>query len=63
MEIIVEVHIKNSTKNIDTNRKFNKKITYNNKTDKFELSTYENTVIQNISENIADRILSVLANL
>ena len=63
MEILVEVEIKNSEKNIDTQRKFNKKISYNNKTDKFELSTYENTLIQNISENVADRILSALSNL
>ena len=63
MEILVEVQIINSEKNISTNRKFNKKISYNNKTDKFELNTYEDTVIQNISENIADRILSALSNL
>ena len=63
MEILVEVEIKNSEKNIDTQRKFNKKISYNNKTDKFELGTYENTLIQNISENVADRILSALSNL
>ena len=63
MEILVEVEIKNSERNINTKRKFNKKISYNNKTDKFELSSYENTLIQNISENIAFRILSSLSNL
>ena len=56
----LEKNQKNSEKNINTKRKFNKKISYNNKTDKFELSSYENTLIQNISENIAFRILSSL---
>ena len=63
MEVIVEVQITNIKKNISTKRKFNKKISYNNKTDKFELDSYENTLIQNISENIAFRILSAMSNL
>ena len=63
MEIIVEIQIKDSSRNIDAKRKINKKVSYNNKDDKFELSTYENTLIQNISQNIGDRILSTLSNL
>ena len=63
MEILVEVEIKNLDKNTSAKRKINKKVSYNNRDDKFELSTYENTLVQNISENIADRILSSLSNL
>ena len=43
-EIIIE-------KNINT------KTTYNNITDKFELENYENSIIDNISKNISDRII------
>ena len=63
MEILVEVQIKNVEKNINVKRNIDKKVSYNNRDDKFELSTYENTLIQNISENISDRILSTLSNL
>ena len=63
MEIMVEIQIKDSSRNIDAKREINKKVSYNNKDDKFELSTYENTLIQNISQNIGDRILSTLSNL
>lgn len=63
MEILVEVQIKNVEKNINVKRNIDKKVSYNNRDDKFELSTYENTLIQNISQNIGDRILSTLSNL
>ena len=63
MEILVEIQIKDPSRNIDAKRKIDKKVSYNNKDDKFELSTYENTLIQNISQNIGDRILSTLSNL
>ena len=63
MEIMVEIQIKDPSRNIDAKRQINKKVSYNNKDDKFELSTYENTLIQNISQNIGDRILSTLSNL
>ena len=37
--------------------KINKKTTYNNITDKFELENYENSIIDNISQNISDKII------
>ena len=38
-------------------KNINRKTTYNNITDKFELENYENSIIDNISQNISDRII------
>ena len=38
-------------------KNINRKTTYNNITDKFELENYENSIIDNISKNISDRII------
>ena len=39
------------------NDKINKKITYNNITDKFELESYEKTIIDNLVSEISDSIM------
>ena len=38
-------------------KNINRKTTYNNNTDKFELENYENSIIDNISQNISDKII------
>ena len=38
-------------------KNINRKTTYNNITDKFELENYEDSIIDNISKNISDRII------
>ena len=43
--------------------KINKKTTYNNITDKFELESYEKTIINNLVKNISDSILSSISEL
>ena len=63
MQINTEVKIINSINNSLIERKINKKLSYNNLTDKFELSRYEDTLIKNLSLNIGDRIISILSNL
>ena len=39
------------------NNKINKKTTYNNITDKFELESYEKTIIDNLASEISDNIM------
>ena len=39
------------------NKKINKKTTYNNITDKFELESYEKTIIDNLVSEISDNIM------
>ena len=44
-------------------RKIDKSNIYNNKSDKFELDQNEKNIIQNLSENIGDNIISSIINL
>ena len=37
--------------------KINRKTTYNNITDKFELENYEKNIVDNLSKNISDKII------
>ena len=62
LQITTDVKIINNIDNSTVEREINKKLTYNNLTDKFELSRYENTLIKNLSSNIGDRIISILSN-
>ena len=63
LQITTDVKIINNIDNSTVEREINKKLTYNNLTDKFELSRYEDTLIQNLSVNIGDKIISILSNL
>ena len=63
LQITTDVKIINNIDNSTVEREINKKLTYNNLTDKFELSRYEDTLIQNLSLNIGNKIISILSNL
>mgnify|MGYP001253539146 CR=1 FL=1 len=60
--LIAEISIKDKNEK-EYKKKIDKKNTYNNKTDKFELEQYEEILIKNGSENIAEEILSYLLTL
>ena len=57
-EIIVDVNYK-VTKDgkIIIEKNINRKTTYNNISDKFELENYEDSIIKNLCKNISDRII------
>ena len=63
LQITTDVKIINNIDSSTVEREINKKLTYNNLTDKFELSRYEDTLIQNLSLNIGNKIISILSNL
>jgi len=63
IQLITDLKISNEEENINLGKKITKKISYNNLTDKFELKRYEDTLIENLSINIGDRIISILSNL
>tara|TARA_B100001769_G_C21947651_1_gene510312 strand:+ start:23 stop:481 length:459 start_codon:yes stop_codon:yes gene_type:complete len=46
-----------------TNNKINKKTTYNNITDKFELESYEKTIIENLASEISDNIMLTISKI
>ena len=57
-EIIINVNYSvKKDDNILIVNKINRKTTYNNITDKFELESYEKTIIDNLSKNISDKII------
>tara|TARA_B100000530_G_C15880423_1_gene457187 strand:+ start:38 stop:496 length:459 start_codon:yes stop_codon:yes gene_type:complete len=45
------------------NNKLNKKTTYNNITDKFELENYEKTIVDNLVSEISDNIMLSISNI
>tara|TARA_Y100001970_G_C14188485_1_gene833986 strand:+ start:1108 stop:1572 length:465 start_codon:yes stop_codon:yes gene_type:complete len=63
IQINTDLKVFNNKENINIDKNILKKITYNNIQDKFELERYEDTLIENLSINIADRIISILSNL
>ena len=54
--INVDYKVEKDGKIVIENR-VNRKTTYNNISDKFELESYENTIIENLSNNISDGIV------
>ena len=63
-ELVIDVKYvveKNGTTIIENN--LARKTTYNNIVDKFELESYEKTIIDNLSSNIADRIIFAISEM
>ena len=63
-ELVIDVKYiveKNGTTIIENN--LARKATYNNIVDKFELESYEKTIIDNLSSNIADRIIFAISEM
>ncbi len=60
--ISVNYEVKKNEKILMYNE-INKKTTYNNIADKFELESYEKTIINNLVKNISDSILSSISEL
>jgi len=56
LQIIVNYIVKKDEKTLISN-KINKKTTYNNIADKFELENYEITIINNLTSEISDNIM------
>ncbi len=63
-EIIINVSYRVTKDNeILINNTVNKNTTYNNITDKFELENYENSIIDNLSKNISDKIIFTISEI
>ena len=63
MNIDIKLTIKNKDNIVLSENNINKKNTYNNIADKFELERYENIIINNLSRNVSDEILIIIFNL
>jgi hypothetical protein len=62
LQINVNYSVKKDGKTLIVN-KINRKATYNNITDKFELENYEKNIINNLSTNISDKIINSIAEI
>ena len=62
MQININYTVKEDEKILIENN-INKKTTYNNITDKFELESYEKTIIQNLSSAISDDIMLSISHI
>ena len=60
--IKVEYNVEKDGK-IIISKALNRKTTYNNITDKFELEVYEKSIIENLSSNISDRIIFAVSEI
>ena len=60
--INVDYSVEKDKKTIITN-KLNRKSTYNNISDKFELENYEKNIIKNLSTSISDKILNSISEI
>ena len=60
--ITVDYSVKKDKKTLITN-KLNRKSTYNNISDKFELENYEKNIIKNLSTSISDKIISSISEI
>ena len=60
--INVDYSVKKYKKTLITN-KLNRKSTYNNISDKFELENYEKNIIMNLSTSISDKIISSISEI
>ena len=62
LQININYVVKESGKTLIENN-INRKTTYNNITDKFELESYEKTIIQNLSSAISDDIILTISQI
>ena len=60
--INVDYSVEKDKKTIITN-KLNRKSTYNNISDKFELENYEKNIIKNLSTSISDKIINSISEI
>ena len=63
IKVTTVVTILNDDKGKVLSQEISNKINYDNQTDKFELSKYENNLITTLSSHLGDKILSILSNI
>ncbi len=63
LSIIVNLKVKNEEGNILTNRNFNEEFNYDVQSDKFNMSQYENNIINNLNNKISNDIIFLLGTI
>ena len=60
ISIIVNLIVKNENNNVLTNKSFNEEFSYDVQSDKFNMSKYENNIINNLNNKISNDIIFLL---
>ena len=63
LSVIVNLKIKNERDNVITNKNFNEEFSYNVQSDKFNMSQYEDNIINNLNTKISNDIIFLLGTL
>ena len=63
LSVIVNLKIKNERDNVITNKNFNEEFSYNVQSDKFNMSQYEDNIINNLNIKISNDIIFLLGTI
>ena len=63
LSVIVNLEIKNEKDNVMTNKNFSEEFSYDVQSDKFNLSQYENNIINNLNNKISNDIIFLLGTI
>ena len=63
LSVIVNLKIKNERDNVITNKNFNEEFSYNVQSDKFNMSQYEDNIINNLNTKISNDIIFLLGTI
>ena len=63
ISIIVNLIVKNESNNVLTNKSFNEEFSYDVQSDKFNMSKYENNIINNLNKKISNDLIFLLGTI
>ena len=63
LSIIVNLEVKNERDNVLTSRNFNEEFSYDVQSDKFNMSQYEDNIINNLNNKISNDIIFLLGTI
>ena len=63
LSIVVNLEVKNERDNVLTNRNFNEEFSYDVQSDKFNMSQYEDNIINNLNNKISNDIIFLLGTI
>ena len=63
ISIIVNLIVKSENNNVLTNKSFNEEFSYDVQSDKFNMSKYENNIINNLNKKISNDLIFLLGTI
>ena len=63
LSIIVNLKVKNERDNVLTNKNYNEEFSYDVQSDKFNMSQYEDNIVNNLNNKISNDIIFLLGTI